>query len=154
MSCKCQDCGINYNIDLIVDDCVWERIKPEGKAVGSGLLCGSCIINKLEEQVEVGTIQGTTDFQFKEEKSSMNVYKVEVDGGKLGILDGIFKATEKELQNIIGTRVSFGANKARDFSDMYAMLTADMVTLVSSDPEIVKNTEECGLNPFTFVDRV
>lgn len=46
--CKCQQCGAIYKIDVIVDDAVWEKIKPKGKAEGAGLLCGSCILNRLE----------------------------------------------------------------------------------------------------------
>ena len=48
MSCKCQSCGRNYKIDISVDDEIWEKIKPGGKSKGAGLLCGGCIIKKLE----------------------------------------------------------------------------------------------------------
>ncbi len=49
MSCKCQECGRQFKIDINIPDNLWEKIKPEGKPKGSGLLCGSCIIKKLEE---------------------------------------------------------------------------------------------------------
>jgi len=49
MSCKCQECGNQYKIDLIIPDELWERIKPEGKPVGAGMLCGSCIMKKIED---------------------------------------------------------------------------------------------------------
>ena len=49
MSCKCQGCGKQYNIDVNVPDDVWEIIKPAGKQEGAGLLCGSCILEKLEK---------------------------------------------------------------------------------------------------------
>lgn len=48
MSCTCQECGVEYRVDLVVTDQVWEQIKPKGKAIGAGLLCGSCIVSKLE----------------------------------------------------------------------------------------------------------
>ena len=48
MSCKCQVCGKQYKIDIHVSDEVWEIIKPEGKPKGAGLLCGSCIVQRLE----------------------------------------------------------------------------------------------------------
>lgn len=48
MSCKCQGCGEQYKVDLIVPDEVWERIKPEGKPPGAGLLCGACIMARIE----------------------------------------------------------------------------------------------------------
>jgi hypothetical protein len=43
--CTCQRCGSKYLDDVHVPDELWERIKPEGKAVGAGLLCGQCIFN-------------------------------------------------------------------------------------------------------------
>lgn len=54
MSCKCQGCGKQYRIDLGVPDSMWERIKPPGKAVGAGLLCGSCIMERLEAMGQYG----------------------------------------------------------------------------------------------------
>lgn len=48
MACICQKCGNKYKIDLLVDNIIWEKIKPKNKPKGSGLLCGSCIIKKLE----------------------------------------------------------------------------------------------------------
>lgn len=49
MSCKCQDCGNKYDIDLMIPDELWVQIKPEGKSNWGGLLCGSCIMKRLEE---------------------------------------------------------------------------------------------------------
>ena len=46
--CTCQACGIKYTIDIIIPDELWERIKPKDKEVGAGLLCGSCIMKRLE----------------------------------------------------------------------------------------------------------
>ena len=48
MSCKCQSCGNQYKVDLIVPDDLWEKIKPKGKPVGAGLLCGPCIAGRVE----------------------------------------------------------------------------------------------------------
>lgn len=45
--CKCQACGSKYSVDLIVPDDAWEQIKPEGKELGAGLLCASCIMSRL-----------------------------------------------------------------------------------------------------------
>lgn len=46
--CMCQGCGKRYKIDLIIPDELWEEIKPKGKAPGAGMLCGSCIMNRIE----------------------------------------------------------------------------------------------------------
>jgi len=49
MPCKCQNCGKNYKVDLIIPDNIWEIIKPLEKPEDAGLLCGACIMNKIEE---------------------------------------------------------------------------------------------------------
>src|SRR5688500_18353214 len=38
MTCTCQGCGRAYTVDLMIPDEVWERIKPDGKGPGAGLL--------------------------------------------------------------------------------------------------------------------
>ena len=48
LSCICQQCGKNYRVDLIVPDSLWQKIKPDGKPEGAGLLCGACIMDKIE----------------------------------------------------------------------------------------------------------
>ena len=57
MSCICHQCGKDYRVDLLVPDNVWEKIKPYGKAIGAGLLCGACIMNKIESFGEYGVIR-------------------------------------------------------------------------------------------------
>lgn len=44
--CICQGCDKKYVGDLIVADDIWEKIKPEEKAEGAGLLCPSCIMER------------------------------------------------------------------------------------------------------------
>ena len=46
--CTCQECGKKYSVDLLVPDNLWEKIKPKGKPAGAGLLCGECIMRKIE----------------------------------------------------------------------------------------------------------
>lgn len=48
MTCKCHQCGTEFKVDLLIPDILWERIKPEGKSSGAGLLCGACIMSKIE----------------------------------------------------------------------------------------------------------
>jgi len=48
--CLCQDCGHRYRVDVVVPDALWELIKPAGKPRGGGLLCGLCIMAKIEAQ--------------------------------------------------------------------------------------------------------
>jgi len=48
MSCKCQCCAKSYKVDLLIPGSLWEAIKPAGKPPGAGLLCGECIMRKIE----------------------------------------------------------------------------------------------------------
>ena len=50
MSCKCQKCGKEYKVDLLVEESVWKRISP--KKDESGLLCPSCIIEAVEDNFD------------------------------------------------------------------------------------------------------
>jgi glycyl-tRNA synthetase (class II) len=49
MSCKCQNCKKQYRVDLLIPNELWERVKPKGKTMASGLLCGSCIMKRIEQ---------------------------------------------------------------------------------------------------------
>ncbi|GAH66922.1 unnamed protein product [marine sediment metagenome] len=49
MGCKCQNCGNKFKVDLIIPDDLWEKIKPLNKPKGAGLLCGKCIMEKIEK---------------------------------------------------------------------------------------------------------
>ena len=42
-SCKCQDCGELYKIDLNIPNKIWDKI-----SCGLNLLCGSCIMKRIE----------------------------------------------------------------------------------------------------------
>ena len=55
--CICQQCGKKYKIDLNISDDLWEKIKPAGKSRGAGLLCGSCIMLKLESILDYSAFE-------------------------------------------------------------------------------------------------
>lgn len=76
--CNCQGCGVCYTADLLVPDDVWEKIKPEGKAQGAGLLCPNCIMSRLaaigwsaghlsQEAEAVPAARAASDFLQKED---------------------------------------------------------------------------------------
>ena len=49
IGCTCQICGRKYKVDILVPDEIWNIIKLElSSDDGSGLLCGSCIMTKIE----------------------------------------------------------------------------------------------------------
>ena len=47
IACICQCCMQKYKIDIMIPDHYWKIISP--KAFPGGLLCGKCIIDKLEQ---------------------------------------------------------------------------------------------------------
>ena len=49
---KCQGCGWAYKNDVLIPNELWEKIKPEGKPVGAGLLCGRCIMDRIERTLD------------------------------------------------------------------------------------------------------
>lgn len=44
--CRCHSCGDHYRVDINVPDEVWRQV---GMPSSSGLLCGKCIANRLED---------------------------------------------------------------------------------------------------------
>ena len=45
MSCICKECRIEYKVDINLPNELWNKIKPKN----GNLLCGPCIMKKLEE---------------------------------------------------------------------------------------------------------
>lgn len=52
MSCMCQECNWCFRLDLNIPDELWELIKPS-----KGLLCGSCIMIKLQKIFEYSAFE-------------------------------------------------------------------------------------------------
>ena len=44
MSCKCQSCGNQFTVDLLIDNILWEKIRN-----GKNLDCGPCIMQRIEK---------------------------------------------------------------------------------------------------------
>jgi hypothetical protein len=55
--CTCHSCGRKYKTDLIVPDEIWDKIKPAGSIREGGLLCGTCIITRIENISEYSAWQ-------------------------------------------------------------------------------------------------
>jgi len=47
--CVCQDCGRHYKVDINISNELWGLIGPRDKPKGAGLLCGVCIMKRVEE---------------------------------------------------------------------------------------------------------
>jgi len=52
--CLCQSCGERYKVDLMIPDKLWDAIYPDKN--GGELLCGVCIMKKVEMLDNFGCI--------------------------------------------------------------------------------------------------
>ena len=57
--CICQGCGSKFQVDVLIPDSLWERIKPIDKSDTAGLLCGACIFARIESLGEFGMLNLT-----------------------------------------------------------------------------------------------
>lgn len=55
--CRCQVCSRMFRVDVLVSDELWGRIRPDGRAGGGGLLCGACIIARLDEALSFSAFE-------------------------------------------------------------------------------------------------
>lgn len=63
-----------------------------------------------------------------------------------GALYGLFKATQEEVNNIIGKYVYFGEVLGKH-SEVDGKISEDDISLFSDDPAIVEKVPEFGYNP-------
>lgn len=76
--------------------------------------------------------------------------------GRMGSLDGLFIATQEEVDKAIGKYASFGEVLGKH-SDIGFRLKADMITVKTADPAAVKVIKEilgvdvAGFNPLDYV---
>lgn len=54
MPCTCKNCGCSYKVDLILPDGLWFKISDDSS---SGLLCGKCIMEKIEKLDKHGSLK-------------------------------------------------------------------------------------------------
>lgn len=58
MSCTCQRCGKQYKVDVNIPDHLWKIIRPKYHPdPESGLLCGQCIMVKIEDLDKYGAFE-------------------------------------------------------------------------------------------------
>jgi len=46
---KCEGCGREYEVVLMVPTRIWDEIKPNRERPQGGHLCGACILNRMED---------------------------------------------------------------------------------------------------------
>ena len=87
-----------------------------------------------------------------------NLYSFYVDCGRQGSLDGLFIATQEEVDKAIGKEMYFGEVLGKH-SDVQGTLEAHEITLVSSDQDKVEwllgllGTCVSGFNPLEYISQ-
>ena len=77
------------------------------------------------------------------------LWKFYWDCGRQGDVDGVFKATKKQVENIIGQEVYFGDILGK-YSEVCGTICKEEITLVSDNPAYTLNALESGYNPFAY----
>jgi len=86
----------------------------------------------------------------------MPLYKFYWNCGRMGFLDGVFEATEEDVQGIIGKDVDFGEVLGKH-SEIHGEMEEDDITLVTDDQGFIDKAKGYGLiptgyNPFDYFE--
>lgn len=66
-------------------------------------------------------------------------------------LGGLFVATDKEIENIIGRQAYFGEVGGKH-SEIYGIIEEDDIELVTTDQRIIETIGDFGLNPLFAIE--
>lgn len=70
--------------------------------------------------------------------------------GRMGDVEGVFKAKKSFVESVIGNNVYFGEILGKH-SDVYGTLGEEDLEIISEDPIVVMNTPESGYNPLKYM---
>lgn len=65
-------------------------------------------------------------------------------------IGGLFKATDEEVENLIGKTVSLGEADGK-YSEVYGTVERDDIQLVSDNPVVVEAIPNFGYNPLEYL---
>lgn len=85
------------------------------------------------------------------------IYKMYINFGRMGELDGVFVAESSEIDDAIGQEIQFGEVLGK-YSDVSVILELEHVTMVNNDPKFVNKFIEImgtntvsGYNPLDYI---
>jgi exosome complex RNA-binding protein Rrp4 len=86
----------------------------------------------------------------------MSIYKLIVDCGRMGDLNGVFEATPNQIQELMGKKVNFGEVLGKH-SDVSVVIDENCVVHLTDDEEFIKKAKTYGLiptghNPFDYLE--
>lgn len=79
------------------------------------------------------------------------LWELDWDYGRCGSVQGVFKATQEEMDNLIGKHLWFGEILGKH-SEVQGVMKEEYITLISDDPLTVIDAEWSGYDPFDYVD--
>lgn len=65
-------------------------------------------------------------------------------------IGGIFKATDEEVENVIGKEIYLGEVDGK-YSEVSGTIEREEITLISDDPIVVNAVPNFGYNPILYV---
>ena len=77
------------------------------------------------------------------------LYKFYWDCGRMGSLDGIFIADDKDVKKVIGKEVYFGEVLGKH-SEIYGTLEEKDLKVITDDHDFIKKCEEYGIGNIGF----
>ena len=96
-------------------------------------------------------LHGKVTNMISDAKSCQEVlYKFYWYCGRMGYVEGVFKAKKSFVESVIGNNVYFGEILGKH-SDVYGTLGEEDLEIISEDPIVVMNTPESGYNPLEYM---
>lgn len=108
---------------------------------------------KLEQSdadMNVSIVDKISGILSKVEDNKQCLWSFYWDCGRQGDVEGIFKATEDEVEAAIGKEVYFGEILGKH-SEVYGTLEDGEIELESDDPLVVMDAKESGYNPLEYL---
>lgn len=99
---------------------------------------GATILNKIDKILE------------QVEGERLVLWRFYWDCGRQGEVEGLFKATKEEVENVIGKDVDFGEILGKH-SEVYGTIEDGDIELVSDNPIEVMSAKEFGYNPLNYI---
>lgn len=110
------------------------------------------LYNLLSKEETISTISLQNRIKETLEKAceyELCLWALHFDCGRMGSVDGVFKATKKQMELISGSEIHFGEVLGKH-SDISGPLEDVDFSLISDNPFVVMEAEESGYNPFDY----
>lgn len=99
----------------------------------------------------IDELEKTIDNEIKKaEKENRYLWSFYWDCGRMGSVEGVFKATKETVENAIGKTVYFGEILGK-CSEIEGELEKGDIELVSTDPVYVSSATVSGYNPLDYI---